>query len=599
MKTSRLFIALAMLCMLWDTTCYDPKWDLSTGRSTINFDVSGYYWYLPSIFIYHDITELKWKDDIMKKYRPANTFHQAFKHESGNYVMKYSAGMAIMYSPFFALAHGYASASPAYEADGFSTPYQFAIFFGSLFIAFIGLFIIRNVLIQFFDEWTTTILLFCLVFGTNWYEYSTFTGAMTHNYLFVIYSLLIWFSIQFYKNPSSRISIIIGLLTGMAALTRPTEILSVIIPLFWYGDLKGQNYFLYKMEFFIKHFSKFMLASVICLAVGSIQLFYWKYATGDWVVYSYGDQGFNFIAPYFHAFNFSWKTGWLLYTPMMWFALVGFIFLFKKNRNLFLVCFAFFIPFWYVAFSWEIWSYGNCIGQRTMVQAYPILLFPLGYFINWIRTQKQWVHLLFGAVVIFFSYYNIWLSHSGGIFKAGHMTEAYFWKIILTNTPVESDLKLLDATEEFVGERKNIKEIYFNDFEKERGELFQFRDPIEGKSSFVLKGSGASLEPIFFNLKNIESEWIRVSADFITDRNQHIWWKMAQMKVRLYQGEYIVYEQRIRLNRFLKDNKPRRLFLDIRRTNVKNNKVSVIIENMKNENYLWIDNLKIESFDEK
>jgi len=598
-KTSRLFIALAMLCMLWDTTCYDPKWDLSTGRSTINFDVSGYYWYLPSIFIYHDITELKWKDKIMKKYRPTNTFHQAFKHESGNYVMKYSAGMAIMYSPFFAMAHCYASASSEYEADGFSTPYQFAIFFGSLFIAFLGLFVIRKVLVRFFDEWTTTILLFCLVFGTNWYEYSTFTGAMSHNYLFVIYALLIWFSIQFYKKPSTRKSIIIGLLTGMAALIRPTEILSVLIPLFWVNDLKGKNYFHYKMEFFAKHFLQITIAMAVCLAVGTIQLFYWKYASGDWIVYSYGDQGFNFADPFFEEFNFSYKSGWLTYSPMMYFALLGFVPLFIKNRNLFITCFLFFIPFWYVAFSWEIWAYGNCIGQRTMVQAYSILLFPLGYFINWIRTQKKWMHLLFGALVIFFSYYNMWLSHSGGIFQAGHMTKAYFWKTILRNTPVETDLKLLDATEEFTGERTNIKEIYFNDFEKESGELYNFRIPIDGKSSFVLKGSDTNLETGFVDLKDVDSEWIRVSADFRCDVNQHIWWKMAQMKVGLYIGKYIASEQKMRLNRFLKDNKSRRLFLDIRRTKVKNNKVSVIISNMKNESYIWIDNLKIETFDEK
>ena len=600
MKISKILILCSIIVMVWDTTCYDPKWDLSTGRSTINYDVSGYYWYLPAIFVYGDVKEQKWMDAIFKKYRPTSDLQQAFKHKpSGNYVMKHSIGQSIMYSPFFFLSHLYASFSDEFAADGFSTPYQFGIFFGSLFIAFLGLFIIRKVLLQFFDEWTTTIALFCLIFGSNWYEYSTFSGAMTHNYLFVIYALLLWACIQFYKSPTIKKSILIGLLTGMAALTRPTEILSVLIPLLWVGDLKGQGYLSYKLEFFSKHFSKILIAGFVCFLVGSIQLIYWKYASGDWIVYSYGEQGFNFLAPYFLAFNFSWKTGWLLYSPLMYFALVGFVFFFKRNRNLFIPCFTFFILFWYVAFSWKIWSYGGCIGQRTMVQSYAVLLFPLGYFIDWIRNQKRWIHLLFGALVVFFSYYNMWLSHSGGIFKAGHMTKAYFWKTILTNTPVESDLKLLDATKEFIGERTNVKEIYFNDLENESGELYNFREPIEGNSSFVLKGSNASYPTVSVDLKEIDSEWIRVSADFRCDVNQWNWWKMPQMKIRLYKGDYVVYEEMIRLSRFLKDNEPRNLFLDINREKVKNNKVAVLISNMHNENYIWIDNLKIETFDAK
>ena len=588
-----------MLFMLWDTTFFDPKWDLETGRSTINFDISAYYMYLPAFFIYNDAKELKWKDYMMKKYRPTNTFHQAFKHESGNWVMKHTIGQAIMYSPFFAMAHLYASASPKYESDGFSTPYQFAIFYGSLMVAFLGLFMMRKVLLQFFDEWVTTILLFCLIFGSNWYEYSTFTGAMSHNYLFGIYATLIWVTIHFYKSPTKKKAVFIGLLCGMAALTRPTELLSVIIPLLWVNDLNGKTYWNYKIDFFSKHFSKILLAVVACICVGAIQPIYWKYATGDWIVYSYQDQGFNFIRPYIHGFNFSFKTGWLVYSPIMWFALAGFIWLFRKNRNLFWVCFAFFIPFWYVAFSWKIWDYGGCIGQRTMVQAYPILLFPMGYFLQWIVSQKRWLHILFAAVVLFFSYYNWWLSHSNGIFKAGHMTEAYFWKTILTYEENQNDLKLLDATEEFIGERANVKEIYFNDFENEEGGVFSHSHSISGKISAELKGANAEIEPIEVNLKDHKSDWLRVTADFEIDKQQRLWWKHAQLKIRLYEGSYVKREQKLRLHRFLVSKSPRDIFLDIRCDDFNPKKVEVLISNMQNEHTIWVDNLKIETFDEK
>jgi len=39
--------------------------------------------------------------------------------------MKYSIGQAIQFSPFFFIAHAWASSSAQYEADGFSFPYEF------------------------------------------------------------------------------------------------------------------------------------------------------------------------------------------------------------------------------------------------------------------------------------------------------------------------------------------------------------------------------------------------------------------------------------------------------------------------------------------
>ena len=593
-----------MLFMFLGMAFFYPKWDLKSGNSTINYDVSGYYWYLPAFFIYDDAKELKWMDEVFKKYRPTRNLQQAFKHkESGNYVMKYSCGQAIMYSPFFAISHIYAKNSNEHPADGFSTPYQFGIFWGGFLIACLGLFMMRKVLLQFFSDRTVGLSLIALVFGSNWLEYSTFTGGMTHNYLFAIYAILIWNCIHFYKKPTFSKSILIGLLVGLAALIRPTEILAALIPLLWVNDLDGKTFLNYKIDFFKKHLPKLLAAAAVCLAVGSIQLFYWKYASGDWLVYSYEDQGFNFLQPYVAPFMWSYKTGWLVYTPMMIFALIGFYHLFKQNRKLFIICFFFFLPFLWVAFSWKIWDYGGCIGQRTMVQAYPILLFPLAYFIDWVFTKKKWLQVPVFALGLLFCVFNLWLTqqaHNEGIFRAGHMTKAYFWKTLFTFTPDENNEKLLDATEEFLGERVNIRPVYFNDFEKLEGDFISSENPIEGEKSVFLNGKGKLLPFQSVEVKTEKFDWARVSADFRANPNQWNWWKMTYLKIRLYEGEKVVNEQRFRVNRILKVGTPKNIFLDIRAPKKKNiSRVEVIIENGQNEHKTWVDNLKIELFDKK
>ncbi len=54
------------------------------------WDALGYYMYLPSIFVYQDITELEWLPEIDNKYKVSGGYiYQAHKQENGNYVFNY------------------------------------------------------------------------------------------------------------------------------------------------------------------------------------------------------------------------------------------------------------------------------------------------------------------------------------------------------------------------------------------------------------------------------------------------------------------------------------------------------------------------------
>jgi len=211
---------------------YFPKWKMQGTEATISWDVSGYYMYLPSAVIYHDMKELAWWDGIAAKYTPGPGMGQAFKHPSGNYVMKYPMGQALQFMPWFLAAHVLAEPL-GYPADGFSRPYQVAISWGSLLVALIGLIFLRKILLRFFSEKTAALVILSIGIGSNYLEYAGVTGAMTHNWLFTLNCLLIWTTIRFYERPSPGAAAVIGLLTGWAVITRPSEIVAVIIPLLW------------------------------------------------------------------------------------------------------------------------------------------------------------------------------------------------------------------------------------------------------------------------------------------------------------------------------------------------------------------------------
>ena len=55
-----------------------------------------------------------------------------------------------------------------------------------------------------------------------------------------------------------------------------------------------------------------------------IQIFYWKYVTGEWLVYSYQDQGFSWLKDIiFCKAYIAIVQGWLVYTPVMILSLIG------------------------------------------------------------------------------------------------------------------------------------------------------------------------------------------------------------------------------------------------------------------------------------
>jgi hypothetical protein len=221
---------------------------MSQMEATISWDVSGYYFYLPALFIYKDLTKVEFRDSVVQKYQMSGGAYQAYDHESGNRVMKYSAGMALQYLPFFAIAHSVATFS-GYPADGFSLPYQMAISFGSLLMAFLGLFYLRKSLLRYFSDTTTALTLVLIVAATNYLNYSAIDNAMTHNWLFTLYALLIWQSIRFYERPTSWRACCIGATVGLMALTRPTEIIAVLIPLLW--GLEGSKPLPDRLQFFL------------------------------------------------------------------------------------------------------------------------------------------------------------------------------------------------------------------------------------------------------------------------------------------------------------------------------------------------------------
>ena len=575
---------------------YYPKWNKGRTEATISWDVSGYYYYLPALFIYHDIKHLSWSDSIQQKYYPASTQYQAFDHPSGVKVMKYAAGMAVQYLPWFLIAHGIALMTD-FPADGFSAPYQFMLSFGSIFMACLGLWFLRRLLLRYFDDSTVALTLMLLVFGTNYLNYSAIDGAMTHNYLFTLYAMLLWFTDRWYRQPNWMDSFAIGACLGLAALTRPTEIIAGGIPLLWgLTDIRNLPE---RLRYWWNERRYVMLALGVMAAIGSIQIIYWKWVAGEFLVYSYQDQGFSWLHPHLGNGLFSYKKGWLVYTPMMVLALIGFYYLWKQWRSLFWATLSFSMAFIYITFAWDIWWYGGSLGQRAMVQSYAVLSVPFAATLGGIKNWKPWARWVAGMTITLFTYYNLWLTHQahkGGLLDPENMTKAYFWKVLGRYHQPEDYKKLMDTDEYFEGVRKDVREIAFFDFEADSTIHSCDYPPLDGIRSLCLDQEHPYSAEYSMQLLPGDATWVRISFKAWAPHKEWDLWKMTQLLVRFYRNEQKVKENYIRIQRFLNDQQEVLLFMDVKIPRGDFNRMSFLFWNLNSDRQLVLDDIKVETF---
>lgn len=580
---SKIALILSMGLLFIAGFIYYPKHNNLRTEATLSWDVSGYYMYLPAIFIYQDIKEQKFLDDIIEKYQPTPSNIQSFEHSSGNYVMKYSIGQAVTLSPFFAVGHLWASIDARYTPDGFSYPYQLCVAIGCFLIAFLGLFYLRKVLLIYFSDKIVAITLLSIVFGSNYLEYAGISSGMSHNALFTYYALLLWHTVQFHKTPTKSRAIIIGALIGIMALTRPTEIISFLIPIMW--GVKGLGDLLSRLKYLLDHKGKLIPAIVTVAAIGCIQLGYWKYASGDWIVYSYGEEGFSWLSPHVVDCMFSYRSGWLTYSPMMIFSMIGLVVLWFKNRLIFRSIIPFTILFMYLCFAWDVWWYGGAIGQRAMVQSYPILAFAMCGFYQWISNQKQIYTWPVGCCFILFIYLNLyWVhqSHKGGQLYVGQMTKEYFWKVVGRFDPQVENLKLLDTNYNF---DRNVER---------ESKVISVPDSID--FPIIIDRENQFSELIKVSDNPIGNQWIRLLVDVETPEKQWDLWKMAQVVCKFTLNENTVKYESIRIHRVMEHGDRKIIHMDVKVPRTRYDMMEVYFWNAGSQKKVIIHDLTIENY---
>jgi hypothetical protein len=271
-----------------------------------------------------------------------------------------------------------------------------------------------------------------IILGTNFYHVNTISYVMPHVHLFVLYCAVILLTHKWHKNPNWKLSLFLGAILGLMVISRPTEIVAAIIPVFW--GVKGLKSFIKKYkELFQKHFKLLFLIAFAFGFVVFFQMIYWKMITGYWVYYTYNNpgEGLELFSPFTKSFLFSFRKGWFIYTPIALFAIAGFIWVYRKKRELFIPLLLFTALNIYLVSSWSTWWYAACFSQRAMTQSYPILAILLAFFIDASLGSKKALKvssLTVLFILLFFNQFQTW-QYNHGIISQDRMTQKYYWLV--------------------------------------------------------------------------------------------------------------------------------------------------------------------------
>ena len=356
-------------------------------NALINWDVTSYYSYLPAIFVHKDL-KFEFLNNSEVNYAEKHQFWPETA-PNGNKVIKTTMGMSVLYFPFFIISHIYSLVNDKVVANGFSKPYEIGLTFSSIFYMMIGLFFLAKVLRSIYDEKKVSFLLFLVFLGTNLFYYATTEPCMSHVYTFSLASVFMYITMKIYEKNNWKFFIFLGLIYGLLFLVRPTNILFILAFLLYkiesFSSLNKRLYWL------IQHYKKLTISIVISVLIGSVQFFYWKWATGNWFFNSYVGEQFYFNQPRIIEFLFSYRKGWLVYTPIFVFSFLGLYKMYVRKNPWFFSILIMLPVLVYLFSSWWCWWFGGGFGMRPMIDYYPLLIIPLGEILSTKISYKKYI----------------------------------------------------------------------------------------------------------------------------------------------------------------------------------------------------------------
>lgn len=422
MKKVAFYLLLLLIPAWFARQAVKINWTEEGVKKIIRTDGKGYYAYLPAIFIYDDLHFTFWEETELKYTGELNEFNDYRKSIGTGVTNKYYAGTALMQAPFFALAHKI-TLNERGVADGYSKWYQIFVNVAALFYLTVGLIFFALFLqAQGFNSWKILGTIYALAFGTNIFVYSVLEPSMSHVYSFALVSIFVFLADRFFRQARRRVFILAAVVYALIVLVRPVNGILIFSLPFLAGSAERLET---GYQYFVKHWGQLLQGALVFFAIVSLQPIIYKLQTGNFFVWSYQDEGFDFLDPSFTKILFSYKKGLFVYTPLALISLFG-VLKMPRFRAWSLICFLVFVV--YILSSWYPWWYGGSFSGRVFVEYFPFFFFSFAVLCEHLKFKGAYFpFMLLVSALSLYCMAQINLYRWGFIHWEG-MTEQLYWE---------------------------------------------------------------------------------------------------------------------------------------------------------------------------
>lgn len=368
-----------------------------------------YYAFVRSLVLDHD---LDFANELHSLTPFPQHIHGISFTKTGRIANKFPIGFAILAMPFFALGHvititGNAIKLWSLPPDGYSPLYGLMVGLGQLVYALLGFAIGGAFLRRFYRERHVWAALTVVWFGTGLFYYATIDPIMSHACGFFCVSCI--FYLTELPGREQRLSqyCLLGVVSGLAVVVRPTNAIFLLYPLVVFmGQLRRRSA---TPTWQATHVLGLALGAVSGAAVLGIQMFVWKAIYGEYVVFSYGGERFDWLKPQVGNVLFSSNHGLFFWFPLTLLAVAGLLMgSWGKHRLLPLISLAMFVLMLYLNAAWHSWWFGYGFGARSFSELG--VPFAIGVMDCWKRFSRLLPAVAASGVAVSWTWYLLALQ---------------------------------------------------------------------------------------------------------------------------------------------------------------------------------------------
>ena len=364
------------------------------------------------------------------------TFLDLRETETGRHINFAPLGCALLWSPFYLLAHAGVVAARAagaiVAADGYSFPYVAAAGYGSALYGLAALLLVHDTLRRHggFAEPAATLSVAGLWLGTPLLYYMTLAPAFSHAAGVCTVALLVWLSLRAAARPPASVWpwAAIGAAGGLAALVREQDALFLIIPA---GMLVSQAVMRRAWGAALVRGAAMGVAAVLAFLP---QLLAYRALTGRFSPSRLVARKMSWSSPHLLQVLFDPGHGLFAWSPLLLVATAGLVYLVVRSRGMnprslfdaggtlrspqtpqrqtvVLLALALLLQVW-INGAVESWTQAGAFGSRRFVSSTPVFAWGLAALLAAVPARRE---RLAAACVAVFVWWNVGLMVQFGL----------------------------------------------------------------------------------------------------------------------------------------------------------------------------------------